>query len=766
MKHTFKYIAFILALLAYSVSSLAQDVHHTYHNEEKGVATKKTVSSRNDDGTYTITLETFATGSTAVTETFIPADIVLVLDVSSSMDQSDYTYKGTSMRRWRALRAAVLDFVQNIYDKSVEASSKDDSFTGHRIAIVTYCRNATLITNGWMNIEEVVSKSGNTYSGSLIDIINTDSTAGVWASNDNNNKTSGTRPDHGFDMTIDLLLDGSPARARTGANLTVVMFTDGYPTDNYGTELGDPDVESNAAQFEFPIANKTLYYGSLIKQQYNAKLFTVGLISSVNRANNWQWRNYCRVQQMMDWLSSNYPDSKWASVDTDNLYIESAGSNGNHYNGYSNTNSYYTGNNIPSQWRTQWSYTHATNSVSLGGFTAGNTDTDGDKSTMDGVYCKIVDDNTSFDSVFQAISDAAGSAETTVGTSSQVRDVVSSSFVLPEGFNANNVFAYTVDVKTDGLSFFDDEVPTTRPFSNDDSRPHINVLPVNDATAANSLLISSGTKTYPDELDADGQPIERDTICVSGFDFSKDDEPENSGNGNWVGERFINNQYLWYGRKLVLEFKIEEVGDATGGAGTNTNAPGSGVYVYNEDTESYDCLNSFDVPHTTLPVVIRIQKSGLRSGESATFEVWRVRPKNWDNSKSVEDNINAMEYNVIGKPIPGDGWEDWTKVILTNKGANGATVTKTLMALDPYWIYRIQEDKWGWAYELSGYNADNLPNTSTVEVNPFVFTNKEKTDAVKHAEAVSINHFGYEIKSGEFSGKQEEHYKSSKVESF
>ena len=46
-----------------------------------------------DNGNYQITLEAYATGATTVTTSAKPADIVLVLDVSGSMDEKMTTYK-------------------------------------------------------------------------------------------------------------------------------------------------------------------------------------------------------------------------------------------------------------------------------------------------------------------------------------------------------------------------------------------------------------------------------------------------------------------------------------------------------------------------------------------------------------------------------------------------------------------------------------------------------------------------------------------------
>ena len=333
--------------------------------------------------------------------------------------------------------------------------------------------------------------------------------------------------------------------------------------------------------------------------------------------------------------------------------------------------------------------------------------------------------------VFTTIAHASGGSERPVDSNTQVRDIVSSSFAIPAGFSADDVTVevYKATSETDWVKDTD-----------------------YDTSDISVEFTKSGDK---------------DMLVVQGFDYSLDDNPKNSGNGNWVGERYINGQYVWKGRKTVITFKIKSIDGSTGGDGTNTNDPASGVYVLGADG-NYTCLNSYDMPHTNLPINLIIKKTGLKHGESATFEIERIRPKNWDESKTLEENIANLEYNIIGKPIPGDGdWEDWSKVIITNKGADRAAVTKKLLALDPHYIYRIVEDNWGWAYEVTGQAGGNaIPNTSTVEVNPFTFNNEDKAGVPKHAEAVSINHFGYTIQTGEFQGKQEEHYKSSKVGSY
>ena len=94
MKQTLKYSLIVLSLFFLGQNAVnAQEVLDQY-KEGGGVATSKKVSSQNADGSYTITLETFATGTSAVVQKNVPADIVLVLDLTTSMRVS----RGTKTR--------------------------------------------------------------------------------------------------------------------------------------------------------------------------------------------------------------------------------------------------------------------------------------------------------------------------------------------------------------------------------------------------------------------------------------------------------------------------------------------------------------------------------------------------------------------------------------------------------------------------------------------------------------------------------------------
>ena len=347
-------------------------------------------------------------------------------------------------------------------------------------------------------------------------------------------------------------------------------------------------------------------------------------------------------------------------------------------------------------------------------------------------------------SIFRAIANASGGSATTAGATTQVRDIVSSSFKLPidtstmteeqiQAWAADNVKVYTSRIGSDGKSWH-------------------SLHTLTDAVVN----------------------VEGAQVTVSGFDFTKPDikdengyTPQNTSNyGNWVGKRYYDATHSYYaGYKLVVKFPIFAIDNATGGNNSATNTKESGVYVWNSEEQVFENVNSYEVPITNVPINLVIEKTGLRHGQSATFEIERCRPKNWVEGAPLADNLHRLEYNDYGKPLPNDNWENWSKVVITNKGADGAAVIKTLRSLDANYVYRIVEDKWGWSYDVEGAKInDDYPNTSNQLTNPFRFHNIEKDDAVRHAEAVVINHFATSSTAND--ARVEGSYKSSKVESF
>lgn len=794
MKNTFKYIALGIALLASSLVLNAQP--GTYH-PEGGMKTSKTVTGP-VGGYYTISLESFATGETTVTETATPVDIVLVLDVSGSMDENmattysytaraseSYSYSsygnnayyylytdgnyyqvyregynnhrlrftvnntdyylvgtgvqttypsgvGTNTTIWtgvlynrtqnptrtklQALKSAVSTFVNTVHHNALYDSKETPRETPltNQIAVVKYAMNryygdnASSITpgnhvydytygSGWQ--QQTLTNAN--YTEVVVGFTDVSTTAGV-------NAVMGEGSAVGVN---DLTARGATASDYGMTKAEYLLNQDAIKNreSNKVVVLFTDGSPTYADGFQTDVAGNTIGIAYRLKNTNKATVFTIGVFDEETT----QIKNY------MNWTSSNYPNQQqWVNNGSTTTPAE---------------NSYYQN--------------------------ASGAD---------------------LEEIFKAVAHASAAADATAGASTQVRDVVSNSFILPSG-DAAGITIKVADISSDGLRW-EDAVPATG--------------------------VSYEVKTVTTSTGEEHQEL-----MVTGFDYTAADTYNAEGftitPGNWVGERYRSKtDTYWAGKKLIIEFKVQANGEATGGDGTATNHPDSGIYVqeFEEDGVTpkldgdgnpiYHRVNQYDVPHTPLPVLIKIQKDGLRTGESATFQLFRARPKGWnDEGETLEEKMANVEYNAIGKPLPdlhdfdpivydedgnptekrldpndpmdqleGIGWDDWSKVILTNKGTDNAGVLKTLYGLDPGWVYMVVEDDWGWAYELTGESTRET--TSDSELNPFKFHNRARTvnlegnPIVKHAEAVTINHFST---NGTTDDSREEHYKSSKT---
>lgn len=720
MKQTFKNILIGLSLLA--VPSMVHAQEMVYNEGVGGVTTGKGVSGPNKDGSYTIKLESWAVGESDYSEN--STDIVLVLDRSLSMKEP---YNKTENKTW-----TVDDFIspeEELYYREWNNTQKWYDYYGP----LTRRKNDDWWGSGQYEIygEMVVGTGskylGTSYTGELFKDIKLPAMKaavkkfiGVVNKSDKEDA------------------NGNPRGKRLGNRIAIVIFgSDSYTALGGWVKLGNDkneiDNEDGFTSLNTYIDGINADGGTRVDLGINAAkelissstaayktvvLFTDGIPGG----GRWNADDIDIADDAIDYSNDiKGRDGKNATVWTVGLFEDMSTENKDRTDIYMN--------------RVSSNYYNVTSMTSSA------------TAAEDQKYYLEVSGDKDLEKIFEDIAQESTDHETIDG-STQVRDVLTSSFTLPDDFTPSKVRIYTEDYHV---------IDEKETWNNRQDNPA--------GVSAKEVETNKVDENGNNILDENGNPIKLKTVQVEGFDFSKDDSAVGVYDGNWVGPRKVQGVTTYAGKRLVIEFEIEQVAGITGGAGTATNTTQSGIYKKNSDG-TYENINPFKVPHPVLSVNIVIKKSGLRHGESATFEIERCRPKNWDESKTLEENLKAMEYNALGKPIPSvadDGeWENWSKVIVTNKGNNGDEVVKTLVALDPYYVYRVAEDTWGWAYDLVSTSGSNKENTSTVEINPFKFKNTEKENTPKHAEAVTVNHFNYTISGGEFDGKQAEYYKSSK----
>lgn len=137
-------LAMALSLLPMSVLAAGENpLTGTQENPitaaSEGITVNKYISV-DDDGDYRLTMEAYASDKVTSSTTTKPLDIVLVLDVSGSMDDDfngDSTWNNQS-KRITALKTAVTSFIDNV------AENAEETDANHQIGIVTFASDANI----------------------------------------------------------------------------------------------------------------------------------------------------------------------------------------------------------------------------------------------------------------------------------------------------------------------------------------------------------------------------------------------------------------------------------------------------------------------------------------------------------------------------------------------------------------------------------------------------------------------------------------------
>lgn len=363
--------------------------------DNPGVETSKTVMV-NDDGTYTLRLESYVTGSTTTSVAQKPTDTVLVLDTSGSMkdyinvadkgsvanlnpayasyykwnggfvwhdmryENGEWQYKNIAgrweacgdsrfgnkagIRKINALKIAANDFIAS-------TAAKDGD---NRIAIVTYSSNAT-------------TQNGLTFASSGKDKL-TSTINGLTAN-------GSTAADYGMNQAKNIIA-GIPANRES--NKVVIMFTDGEPNRGNG--------------FDTTVANSTIQYSKEMKA-LGTTVYTIGVLEGADPSNTTS-----NINKYLHYVSSNFPDAS---------------------------------------------------DMTSGGSPDSNTLPGGGSKS----YYLTADNLQALQDIFQKISEETGGAAAKLDSSTVVKDVISDYFTLPDGANI------AITVKTADCTGFENGEP-------------------------------------------------------------------------------------------------------------------------------------------------------------------------------------------------------------------------------------------------------------------------------------------------------------------
>lgn len=191
--------------------------------QDNGLVTTKT-ATLNTDGTYTISIESYTTGTVTTSTKTTPVDIVLVLDQSGSMCFSFAGDKNGSNERQTAMKQAVNNFISAVNEKY----SND---ADHRMALVKFGSGASTLL-GWTAVDDAGKEA---LQGAINGL--PESPAGA------------TDVAAGMGEAVALMGDRyNYTGANTSRQKVVIVFTDGVPTKSSDFDVDVADAAINTAK--------------------------------------------------------------------------------------------------------------------------------------------------------------------------------------------------------------------------------------------------------------------------------------------------------------------------------------------------------------------------------------------------------------------------------------------------------------------------------------------------------------------------------------
>lgn len=541
--------------------------------EQNGLVMSKTIK-KGENGQFLLTLEAYATGSTTTTTSTAPVDIVLVLDVSGSMDKEitggsyrynevydlstsgTYYYRDGSSYKQAYYCDGKGGFGHTRHDAGWYTSDTC-TISGHWGSRLTPKQSAEDLTQGATQfytreyveavtkmdalktavnsfIDGVAEKSPDSkvavvkFAGYKQDSVGNDFyQKGGYTYNYTQIVKQLTTADVAGANVLKAAVDSFEAAGATSADYGMQhakTIIDGAKDDGRQKVVvmftdGEP-THSSGGDFN-TVANAAISNSKSIKDA-KATVYTIGCFGTLTGDTK------TKVDTYMDYVSSNYPNAT---------------------------------------------------SMTSGGAKADPAN-----------YYKTVSSAADLNNIFQDISHTVGSTPVKLGSTSVLRDVISDSFKLPAGADKSSIKAYSVDClgkNSDGSYSWQDKSAWT-------------------AISPENIELTDNNKT----------------INVTGFDYA----------ANWVDQHGVNGSQS-HGKKLVVQIPIVPETKAYGDC--DTNGPASGIYATGVDGE--EPVKTFPSPVVYIPyfTVVHVASTvndqghneGKRIGETH-HPVWCNRPFN------------------------------------------------------------------------------------------------------------------------------------------
>lgn len=483
-----------------------------------GLVMSKTVN-QTSESEFLLTLEAYATGSTTTTTSTAPVDIVLVLDVSGSMDKNlmNYTYNSVYNPKTNGRTDYYYQDENGLYQRAYYCDGK--------VSYVPW--SETIHPAGWYS-ENHQNNLGNCRGESGRRLTPKTSASDTDTSHTQfytrTEQDSGTKKIAALKTAVSTFIDNVATKS-PDSSIAIVKFA-GNKRDIVGNDTYQEDGYTyNYSQIVRHLTTVDATGADALKTAVSA-LRAAGATAAdygmqhaqtiINGAKD-DGRQKVVIMftdgepnhdQNFDGTVANAAITASKAIKDDKAIVYTIGCFGGQA-GSSDVDTYmnYVSSNYPN---------------------AASMDNGGAKADPANYY-KTVSSAADLNNIFTEISQTIGGTTVKLTSTSVLRDVISDSFTLPEGADENSITAYSVD-----------------------------------CTAINN----DGTYTWSTDRDdaTNSVTVKGKTINVTGFDYA----------ANWVGKDTTTGKMHTPAKKLVVEIPIVLNPDATGSV--DTNGPASGIY--------------------------------------------------------------------------------------------------------------------------------------------------------------------------------------------
>lgn len=339
--------------------------------------------------------------------------------------------------------------------------------------------------------------------------------------------------------------------------------------------------------------------------------------------------------------------------------------------------------------------------------------------------------------VFDAIAKQTGGGNTEVSSSSIAAiDLVSNSFQLPAGTVPSDVKVYTAQCLGITDQTWTDSKNVEHPYL-----AFAEPIIVDERAAVPSIWVSEPKKDDQGQpvTDADGNP-EYEFVQRTNVDIDAEISVDTDTDDNTVTVTGFNYGDYWCGLDPDEQHYNSEQYDSADYPDTYVLGYRGFKIIIEFKIQAKDgALGGPNVP-------TNLTGSGLYDKDGNTLAEYPQPhlpiPVNlWIQKKGLKPGESAS-FTILRKPDPdtaGTGYVPFTQILLTGS-ADGQPVMGKLLNLDPSFHYKIWEDGWSWAYTNQAQDQGTAPSTEDPELkNPIVIENTPKDDTPKHAEAAKRN---------------------------